>query len=84
MMRTITPKNYAFLPPGEKDAIKEWLEQDGIDYKEVNQIVFHDNGTATVSRWDTNWRGMPKVNREGEVPFYDTALTTQPSLEGTP
>ena len=81
----ITPHNFHKMSEKDQRTVTVWLEQNRIDYKHVHRIVLHDAGAATVSRWSTNWRGVRlKINREGEVPFYDTALTTQPSLEGTP
>lgn len=84
VIRTITPHNFQKMSEKDQRTIKQWLERNRIFFKGVNRIVLHDNETATVSRWDTNWRGMREVNREGEVSSYDTILTTQPSLEGTP
>ena len=83
-MRTIDPTDYKFLGSTEQDTINEWLEANGIDYKEVRLVTLHDDGTAVVSRWDTNWKGdMPRINREHELPSYDTTLGTHPTLGGT-
>ena len=80
-MRTIDPRGYGELTESDRDSVNAWLDFHGIDYKEVRLVTFNDDGTAMVSRWDTDWRGrMPRISREGEVPFYATNLVTKPQI----